>query len=95
MIILHELPDEASDNTKELYQALRQYFSEGYYDRILLDDKSKKPIRLRLEGYCSMISETAKKVKEEEWGNRFLFINLDESTKQNVAIANFQMKKYR
>ncbi|MFX1286870.1 MAG: hypothetical protein ACFFB5_24770 [Promethearchaeota archaeon] len=94
ILILHELPDDISDSTLELYQALRQYFSDGKYSRILTDEKTKKAMSLSLKGYCCMISETAKTIREEEWGNRFLFINLDESKKQNVAIAEFQSRQY-
>ena len=95
ILILHELPEDSSDETKMLYRALRQYFSDGSYSRILTDSKTGRPMLLNLEGYCCMISESAEKVIEEQWGNRFIFIDLDESKEQNKLIVEFQALKYK
>lgn len=94
ILILHEINDSTSEDVKQVTQALRQYVSDGTYDRILINEQTKKPMRLRLEGWCACISECAEQVVEVQWGNRFIFINLDESEQQNKAIVEFQAKEY-
>ena len=94
VLLLHEINESTSEDVKQVTQALRQFVSDGSYDRILTNEQTKKPMRLRLEGWCACISECAEKVVEVQWGNRFLFINLDESEHQNKAIAEFQAQEY-
>jgi len=94
VIFLGEISDAASDDIKQVNQALRQFVSDGHYDRILTNESTKKPMRLYLQGWCACISESAEEIVEIQWGNRFIFINLDESAQQNKAIAEFQAQEY-
>jgi len=88
-IMVGELPQNATDNQKQVQQIIRQLISEGRYARLIVGE-DRKNIYLELEGHPGFISADASQKIDEQLANRVFLLAPDESQIQSRRIQEFQ-----
>jgi len=91
IILMNELPENASDDQKQTIQYFRQLISEGEIRRIITDKNTLRPLYLHLIGSPALIcadANTDLKNVDDQFLTRLFLLNLDESSQQTKGILD-------